>query len=56
MTTSSSFDFEKLVPGFEFLKNIGKSQTGAGLSSAASWVAPTLDPKELDRKIQTQFK
>ena len=52
MTTSSSFDFEKLVPGFEFLKNIGKSQTGAGLSSAASWVAPTLDPKELDRKIQ----
>jgi len=52
MTTSSAFDFEKLVPGFEFLKNIGKSQLPGGLSSAASWVAPTLDPKELERKIQ----
>ena len=52
MNTSSAFDFEKLVPGFEFLKNIGKSQAPGGLSSAASWVAPTLDPKELDRKIQ----
>jgi len=52
MTTTPSFDFEKLVPGFEFLKNIGKSQPGGTMSSAASWVAPTLDPKELDRKIQ----
>ena len=52
MNTSSAFDFEKLVPGFEFLKNIGKSQAPGGLSSAASWVAPTLDPKELDRKMQ----
>lgn len=52
MITPPSFDFEKLVPGFEFLKNMGNSQSAGGLSSAASWVAPTLDPKELDRKIQ----
>lgn len=52
MTTTPAFDFEKLVPGFEFLKNIGKSQPGGTMTSAASWVAPTLDPKELDRKIQ----
>ncbi len=52
MSSSPEFDFEKLVPGFEFLKNLGKSQSNGMFSSAASWVAPTLDPKELDRKIQ----
>ena len=52
MSSSSEFDFEKLVPGFEFLKNLGKTQSNGGFSSAANWVAPTLDPKELDRKIQ----
>ncbi len=52
MTTPPSFDFEKLVPGFEFLKNLGQNKATSGLSSAPSWVAPTLDPKELDKKIQ----
>jgi len=52
MSSTPSFDFEKLVPGFEFLKNIGKSHSSGGLSSASSWIAPTLDPKELDKKIQ----
>jgi len=46
------FDFEKLIPGFEFLKNFGQPEGTSGLGSASSWVAPTLDPKELDRKIQ----
>jgi hypothetical protein len=52
MTTPPSFDFEKLVPGFEFLKNLGQMKAPSSLPSAASWVAPTLDPKELDKKIQ----
>ena len=52
MSSTPSFDFEKLVPGFEFLKNIGKSHSSGGLSSASSWIAPTLDPKELDAYIK----
>ena len=52
MTTPPSFDFEKLVPGFEFLKSMGQNKTSNGFPSASSWIAPTLDPKELDRKIQ----
>ena len=51
MHDGSGFDFTQFVPGFDFLKNMG---TGGGAASAASpaWVAPTLDPAELDKRIQ----
>jgi hypothetical protein len=48
---NNSFDFEKLVPGFEFLKNLGQNKT-TSTSVIPNWVAPTMDPNELDKKIQ----
>ena len=41
----------KLVPGFEFLQNLVKG-AGAAIPSVGQWVAPTLDPAELDKRIQ----
>ena len=51
MSNNSGFDFTQFVPGFDFLKNLGQ---GAGSSDAPSsgWIAPTLDPQELDKRIQ----
>ncbi len=50
MSNTSGFDFTKFVPGFDFLKNL---TPGANASAAApGWVAPTLDPEELDKRIQ----
>jgi hypothetical protein len=51
MTQSSGFDFTKFVPGFDFLKNLTPGATGGG-ASAPGWVAPTLDPDELEKRIQ----
>ena len=54
MTPSSSFDFTKFVPGFDFLKNLTPGGAAAAASTAAApgWVAPTLDPEELEKRIQ----
>jgi cell division septation protein DedD len=50
MGNPDGFDFTKFVPGFDFLKNL---TPGANASAAApGWVAPTLDPEELDKRIQ----
>ena len=48
---SNAFDFTKFVPGFDFLKNL---TPGANTTSSAAngWVAPTLDPEELEKRIQ----
>ena len=51
MPDKSAFDFTKFVPGFDFLKNLG-SGGAAAASPTPGWVAPTLDPAELDRRIQ----
>jgi hypothetical protein len=51
MTHSAGFDFTKFVPGFDFLKNLTPAG-GATSSAAPGWVAPTLDPEELDKRIQ----
>ena len=40
-----------LVPGFDFLQNLFKS-AGASLPPMGQWMAPTLDPVELDKRIQ----
>jgi hypothetical protein len=51
MSNPSGFDFTKFVPGFDFLKNL--TPGGAAASTAApGWVAPTLDPEELEKRIQ----
>ena len=48
MTDPSAF--AKLVPGFDFLQGLVKN-AGAALPGIGSWVAPTIDPAELDKRI-----
>src|SRR5690349_21430732 len=43
--------FAKLVPGFDFLQGLVKN-AGAALPSIGQWVAPTLDPQELEKRIE----
>ncbi|WP_310462265.1 PhaM family polyhydroxyalkanoate granule multifunctional regulatory protein [Sphaerotilus sp.] len=52
MTDSTAFSesFSKFVPGFEFLQGLVKN-AGQTLPSIGQWVAPTLDPAELERRI-----
>jgi len=49
--SSKTTPFSTLVPGFEFLKDLLGS-TPSGLPYMGSWIAPTLDPKELDKRIE----
>lgn len=48
---SSAADFTRHVPGFDFLQGLLKN-AGAGLPNVGQWIAPTLDPVELDKRIQ----
>ena len=52
MTDPNAFSesFSKFVPGFEFLQGLVKN-AGQTLPSIGQWVAPTLDPAELERRI-----
>jgi hypothetical protein len=43
--------FTKLVPGFDFLQGLVKN-AGAALPSVGQWIAPTLDPQELEKRIE----
>ena len=43
--------FTKLVPGFDFLQELVKN-AGAALPSIGQWVAPTLNPDELEKRIE----
>ena len=47
---SDASGFGKLVPGFDFLQNLVKS-AGSALPGIGQWVAPTLDPAELEKRI-----
>jgi len=47
---SGAPDFAKLVPGFDFLQGLVRN-AGAVLPNIGSWVAPTLDPQELEKRI-----
>ena len=51
MSSSQHADFSKFVPGFDFLQGLAKGQP-AQMHGMPSWVAPTLDPKELDKRIE----
>jgi hypothetical protein len=44
-------NFAKLVPGFDFLEGLVKN-AGAAMPGIGQWVAPTLNPEELDKRIQ----
>jgi hypothetical protein len=43
-------EFTKMVPGFDFLQGLLKN-AGAGLPNMAQWIAPTLNPEELEKRI-----
>lgn len=43
--------FAKLVPGFDFLQGLVKN-AGSALPSIGQWVAPTLNPEELEKRIE----
>jgi hypothetical protein len=49
MTDASPFS--KLVPGFDFLQGLVKN-AGAALPGIGQWVAPTIDPAELEKRIE----
>jgi hypothetical protein len=51
MSDTSAFDFSKFVPGFDFLKKLSSGGATA-MPQASSWIAPTLDPQELEKRIQ----
>ena len=58
MSGSQNFPFGKLVPGFDFLQSLatsaakGASQALPQLPSLGQWVAPTLNPEELEKRIE----
>ncbi len=52
MASASPFNFENIMPGFDFLKQFAAAGGPAGMPQAAQWVTPTLDPKELEKRIQ----
>ena len=55
---SSFANFGKFVPGFDFLQNLATQAAGSAgqktpqLPTLGSWVAPTLNVEELDKRIQ----
>jgi len=48
MVDASSF--AKLVPGFDFLEGLVKN-AGSAMPGIGQWVAPTLNPEELEKRI-----
>ena len=51
--SSNLFDnpFGKFIPGFDFLQGLVKN-AGTAVPGVGQWVAPTLDPDELEKRIQ----
>ena len=48
---SDANSFTKLVSGFDFLQGLVKN-AGAALPNISQWVAPTLNPEELEKRIE----
>lgn len=44
-------NFTKMVPGFDFLQGLVKN-AGSALPNIGQWVAPTLNPEELEKRIE----
>jgi hypothetical protein len=43
--------FTSMVPGFDFLQGLVKN-AGAAMPGVGQWIAPTIDPEELEKRIQ----
>jgi hypothetical protein len=60
MTMAGAVDLAKMVPGFEFLQTLMKGASSAlpgmpgvgSIPGMSQWIAPTLDPEELEKRIQ----
>ena len=52
MASQPAFSFDNFMPGFDFLKKFAQANPAASMPSASQWVTPTLDPEELDKRIQ----
>jgi hypothetical protein len=52
MASQPAFSFDHFLPGFDFLKKFAQANPAASMPSASQWVTPTLDPEELDKRIQ----
>lgn len=54
MSDATPFEFGKFVPGFDFLQSLGKGASGGipQMPQLASWVAPTLNEEELEKRIE----
>ena len=54
MSDADSAGFGKFVPGFDFLQNLAKGASASvpQMPSLGSWVAPTLNVEELDKRIE----
>jgi hypothetical protein len=48
---AAAHDFSNMVPGFDFLQGLVKNASSS-LPSLGQWVAPTLDPEELGKRIE----
>ena len=51
MSEQQNFGFGKFVPGFDFLQNLSKGASQTPAANLSSWVAPTLNVEELDKRI-----
>jgi hypothetical protein len=53
MSDNNPFGFGKFVPGFDFLQNLSKGASPAmpQLPGMSSWVAPTLNVEEVEKRI-----
>jgi hypothetical protein len=47
---TGAHDLARMVPGFEFLEGLMKN-AGAAVPAMGQWIAPTLDPEVLDKRI-----
>jgi hypothetical protein len=54
MSDNPNLGFGKFVPGFDFLQNLAKGATQSipQMPNLANWVAPTLNPEELEKRIE----
>ena len=48
--TDPAAAFAKMVPGFDFLQGLVKN-AGATLPGVGQWIAPTLDPEAIEKRI-----
>ncbi len=48
--TDPTAAFAKMVPGFDFLQGLVKG-AGAAMPNVGQWIAPTLNPEELEKRI-----